>query len=193
MAQESQDTQPGKAKGKGRRKPNQRKSMTLWLLALLPMSVVVWPTMLISFLIMLPTLASYLFERETDKHCTITIGLANLCGALPVLASLWDKGHDYAAVTLLLHDGLTWILPYGLSALGIGIFMGTDSVISAYYRVTSHQKIRALRRRQKLLIDEWGEGVISADYDESEAELGDGENEDEDADPAYSLETGNRP
>ena len=148
--------------------------------------------MLITFLIMMPTLAAYLFERETEKHCTITIGLANLCGALPVLSSLWDQGHDYAAVTVLLHDGLTWILPYGLAGLGLGIFTGTESVISAYYRVTSHQKIRALRRRQKLLIDEWGEGVISADYDESEAELGDEPTEEEVSDPAYSLEAGER-
>ena len=176
---------PGTAGRSQQKKAGTSKKMLIfWVLAALPLALVLWPTCMVVGVSLIPTLVMYLFEREPGKQVTICVGLANAVGALPAVAGLWDHGQSYEAAVNLLRDGLTWLVPYAAAAGGYMVYFATESIITAYYRITTAERIRQVQSRQRKLIEEWGPDVVLPEYaefrppdeeDEGEESIGDAE------------------
>lgn len=137
----------------------------LLLIALAPLIAVLLPTCLLLSLGLLPTGFVYLKDRTREKSFTITVGLTNLAGVLPMLGDLWSRGQAMQVATEMLADPLYWILSFGAAAIGWLIFMGMPPLIAAYYTMASEARVEKVLQKQRALVETWGEEVMG-DADE---------------------------
>ncbi len=153
---------------------SQRETTPLWVKALgavfaLPILAVLLPSLLVLAVCLLPTLAAYVADRYRDKSLAVTVGLMNLCGALPVLAELWSRGQTMGAAGEVLADVFLWLLAYGAAGVGWLLFMMMPPVVTAYYSLTGTNRIHELRQRQERLLELWGPEVADRLPREDEA------------------------
>lgn len=146
--------------------------LPLWLrlfllVSLAPLIAVLFPTFMLVGLGMLPTLVVYLGDKSRNKSFAMTVALTNLCGVLPSLASLWDRGQSMQAATEIAGDPLMWILPLGAAGVGWLIFMSMPPLIAAYYKTASDARIDNLMLKQRGLVEVWGEEVAERDEEEA--------------------------
>lgn len=132
-----------------------------WLVLLLPLLAVLLPTCLVLGAMMLPTLCALLVDRARGRYLTITVGLLNFCGALPAVADLWLEGQGLGAALDELRDLLAWLMAYGSAAVGWAIYWMTPPLVASYYALATNGRLQALRRRQKALGEQWGDGVAA--------------------------------
>lgn len=143
----------------GQRRRGNRWSLAAGAILLLPLLVVLSPTVLVLAVAMLPTLTAALVDRSPDKYLPLSIGFLNFCGALPAVAELWFLGQTFAVAINLIHEASVWLVAYGMAALGWLIYTVLPSAVGAYLAKLSESRIRALRRSQHSLVDAWGEEV----------------------------------
>jgi hypothetical protein len=152
-----------------------RETTPVWVKALgaifaLPILAVLLPSLLVLSVCLLPTLGAYAADRYRDKALAVTVGLLNLCGALPALGELWSKGQTMAAAGQVLGDVFLWLVAYGAAGVGWLIFMMMPPLVSAYYTFSGTARADELRRRQETLVEVWGQEVA----DRSAATFGEG-------------------
>lgn len=131
----------------------------LFLVILAPLIAVLMPTCMLLSLGMIPTAIVYLKDKTREKSFSITVGLTNLCGVLPMLGELWSRGQAMQVATETVSDPLFWMLSFGAAAIGWLIFMGMPPLIAAYYTMASDARIDKVLLRQRALMEMWGEEV----------------------------------
>ena len=144
--------------------------LVLALIVALPAMVVLLPTTLMLFVLSLPTIVAFLVDRTRERYLVATVGLLNLCGLLPGLISLWQDGQSLETVFRLLTDMFYWLMAYGAAAVGWGIFVSLPPMVTSYYALVTQHRIQQLRKRQKQLIEEWGDDVTGRHQAEIEIE-----------------------
>ncbi|MEE8535625.1 MAG: hypothetical protein V3S45_06225 [Kiloniellales bacterium] len=98
-----------------------------------------------------------MIDRSRAKHLAITVGLTNLCGALPVVAALWSKGQSTSVALEIAGDAFSWLMA---RLRWVGRFSWfCRSSWRATNAVTTDARLALLRRRQANLIEAWGEEV----------------------------------
>lgn len=145
--------------------------MKLFLIvSLAPLIAVLFPTFMLVGLGLLPTLAVYLFDKRRNKSFAITVALTNICGVLPSLADLWERGQTMQAANAIAVDPLFWLLPLCAAGVGWLIFMGMPPIIAAYYETSTQARIRTLMLKQQGLVETWGDEVRGDDVGPEGAE-----------------------
>jgi hypothetical protein len=117
------------------------------------------PTVLILGIGMMPTLAAMLADRRKEKYATLCVGCMNFMGVLPFMVQLWTEEHSYERAFQIIGEPFTWLVMYGAAALGWSIFFVAPGIVGMFIAMRSEQRIQALRRRQRELVEEWGPGV----------------------------------
>ncbi len=133
--------------------------VALALLVALPAMVVLLPTTLMLFVLSLPTIVAFLVDRSRERYLVATVGLLNLCGVLPALIALWQDGQSIDAVFRLLTDMFYWLMAFGAAGVGWAIFVSLPPMVTSYYSLVTQHRVQQLRKRQKQLIEEWGDDV----------------------------------
>lgn len=164
------------ARQNGARQAQGPEPLPLWMklfltVSLAPLIAVLFPTFMLLGLGMLPTVAVYLADRSRNKSFATTVALTNLCGVLPSLAELWDRGQTMQAANALAVGPMFWLLPLGAAGIGWLIFMGMPPLIAGYYQTSAEARIRTLQQKQQRLVETWGEEVRVED--EADAAEGD--------------------
>ncbi|HTI87397.1 MAG TPA: hypothetical protein VL966_12405 [Alphaproteobacteria bacterium] len=116
------------------------------------------PTALILVVGGLPTLVAFIVDRHKKHLLTRCVGSLNLAGILPYLLKIWTHHTTLAAVQMLT-DPLVWLVMYGGAAVGWVIFLSAPSIAWLQVEITGSRRVKALRARQKQLLDEWGNEV----------------------------------
>ncbi|MEX2631074.1 MAG: hypothetical protein WD341_14150 [Tistlia sp.] len=152
--------------------------ISLGLLVALPVMVVLLPTTIVTLVLSLPTLVAVLVDRTRERYLVATVGLLNLCGLLPALIALWERGQSVDAAMRLLTEMLYWLSALGAAGVGWAIFISLPPLVGSYYGLISQRRVHQLRKRQKQLIEAWGEDVtghgdLEEDEEEEEPEPGD--------------------
>lgn len=145
--------------------------LSLLLVVALPAMVVLLPTTLVTLVLGLPTLVALLVDRSRERYLVATVGLLNLCGLLPALIALWNRGQSIDAAFRLLTDLLYWLVAFGAAGVGWAIFISLPPLLTSYFGLISQRRLQQLRKRQKQLIEAWGEDVTgrtAAGEDEEE-------------------------
>lgn len=132
---------------------------SLLLIVALPAMLVLLPTTIMAFVLSLPTVVAFLVDRTRERYLVATVGLLNLCGLLPALIALWDRGQSIETAFRLLTDMLYWLIAFGAAGVGWAIFVCLPPLVTSYYGLMAQRRILSLRKRQKQLIEAWGEDV----------------------------------
>lgn len=109
---------------------------------------------------MFPTWCVYIFTmKEKESFGYISMGGLNFVGCIDSLYYLWRERGDMSDV-LELAGSLKIILPiYLIAMVGYVLYLFTPYVIVYILGFSADNRIRAVRREQKVLLDEWGSQV----------------------------------
>lgn len=125
----------------------------------LPLIGVLLPTLIVVVPLMLPSIAAYVFDRSRERYLAITVGLPNVCGTLPAIGTLWAGGQSFTSASLVLGDVMFWLIAYAAAAMGWVLHGVLPPFMAGYYQQASRARILHLQRKQKDLIETWGEDV----------------------------------
>jgi hypothetical protein len=95
--------------------------------------------------------------------------MLNFCASLPAESDLWRHGQSYDAAFDIATDPYYWLIAYGAAAVGWMVCLGLPTVLRGYYFMTTASRLQSLGRRQKQLVEAWGEDVAARAEDESKA------------------------
>lgn len=129
------------------------------ILALLPLGILAWPSLLLGGALLVPTLAAAIVDRSPQRYLTYAVGPLNLACTLPALIDLWRSGHQGALATALAANPDNWILAYLGAAAGLGIYLAMPPLAAGYYTLQTKSRLEDLNRRRDALQRNWGEEV----------------------------------
>ncbi len=154
--------QPKGAKATDTRRGGMSMGMKLVIgLLVVPVLAVLMPTLMVLGGAMMPTLVAYIVDRSRAKYLTVTVGLPNFCGALPLVVDLWTRGQSYAAAGDVLGGAEGVLIAYSAAGLGGLVFFSLTPLVASYYAQSSQTRIGNLRAAQETLVEAWGEEVAS--------------------------------
>ncbi len=165
MAHRAEQAQTGKPKRSGGGSGRFIVTGTL----MLPVIAVLLPSCIVLAITMAPTIVAYLADRTREKYLAITVGLLNLCGTLPAETELWTHGQSYAAAFEIASDPFFWLMAYGAAAVGWTVYLMLPPILAHYYAITSNARVQSHRRKQRALIDAWGDEVAGSVSDSPSA------------------------
>ena len=99
-------------------------------LILLPAIAVLMPSCIVLMVMMVPTIVIYALDRTREKYFAITVGLLNVCGAMPAEVHLWQRGQTYDAAFDIVGDPFYWLMAYGAASVGWVIYLGLPPIFS---------------------------------------------------------------
>lgn len=134
------------------------KILFLWIF-LLPLIWLGYPTVLMMTLGMLPTLVSWLMERDFGNPRTLSIGVFNMCGVIPYLIELWEHYQSLKYAMQIFMDVNSWFMMYGTAFVGYTIYWGVPKIVLGAMRITARKRIRYLKQAQGVLLKEWGNQI----------------------------------
>jgi hypothetical protein len=148
-----ENAQQGKAKGGGTGK------LAVTGLLMLPVVAVLLPSCIVLAVNMAPTIVAFVVDKSREKYLAITVGLLNICGALPALVELWQQGQSYDSALDISSNPFHWLMAYGAAAIGWTVYLGLPPILGHYYAITSQARLLNHRRKQQILVEAWGEEV----------------------------------
>lgn len=126
---------------------------------MLPAIAVLMPSCIVILVMMVPTIVIYVIDQTREKYFAITVGLLNVCGAMPAEVHLWQRGQSYDAAFDIVSDPFYWLMAYGAAAVGWVIYLGLPPIFSHYYGITSHSRLLNHIDKQEALVQSWGQEV----------------------------------
>lgn len=140
------------------------------MIVALPVIGILLPSTIVLTALTLPSVVAYLIDRRPERYLTMTVGMLNICGALPSLWDLWMQGQTYGAALGELLDLMGWLSAYGAAAGGWVIYLFAPPFVTTYYNLMTQARLLSLQRRQQQLIAAWGDEVAAGHEIESREE-----------------------
>jgi hypothetical protein len=112
-----------------------------------------------------PTLVARIVDTTPGRYLTKCVAWMNIAGLVPYLTSLWFSGHDMATAIKIITDVYSWFFVYSAAGMGWLLFLGLPGAVAMFLALNAKCRIYFLREKQKDLILEWGECVLSAGED----------------------------
>ena len=165
VAAQQQSKKPAQAKRRGL---STTTKMVLGVSAL-PLLGVLLPTLIVLVPFMLPSISAFVFDRSREKFLAITVGMPNVCGTLPALGTLWATGQSFSSASLVLGDVMFWLIAYAAAAMGWFLHGALPPFMAGYYQQASRARILHLQRKQKTLVETWGEDVSQTGVPQAKA------------------------
>ncbi len=131
----------------------------LLVVLLLPAAIFLHALSLVLLAALVPTLVARILDTGRPPFLTLTVGCANLVGALYFVEELWNIGPELENVGLVLSDAIGWLAVLGAVGAGWLMFICFPLVVHALAQGQSGMRLRRMRRDQQRLIEEWGPEV----------------------------------
>ena len=147
-------------KKRGRRGAGNGGILTTFLVIVITLCGVTAPPLAVLLVVgMLPTGAVALIDRHPAHYLVRTVGAMNLAGIVPAALKLWEAGITFAAFRELITSPYTWLVMYGVAAIGWVLHFSVPPVVRILIDLRAEEAKRRLEARAKMLIEEWGEEV----------------------------------
>jgi hypothetical protein len=137
----------------------------LLLALLLPAALLMLPISLVVLAAMVPTLVARIVDTGRPPFLAVTVGCANLVGALYFVHALWNAGSGVEQVMPVLRDPIGWLAALGAAGIGWMAFIGIPVAVLSLAQVQTAMQLRRMRRDQQRLIDDWGPEVAEGKGD----------------------------
>lgn len=144
-----------------------RLSSSAWIglvIIILLFTTVAFPTIIVIFVGMMPTLACYIIDPTPGRYAFRCVASMNFAGVAPFLRQLWTHGHDISSAMDIIGDPFSWLVFYGAAAFGWGLFFSVPGVVSAVKTLSAERRVNSLRSRQNELAEEWGTVVTGENW-----------------------------
>lgn len=140
--------------------PTRKKgSLKTLLLPMICLSVWQIPYTIVIGLGLLPSLITWLVDRDRAKLTAVTVLALNAAALMPSLIHVWESGGTMSAALELMASPLTWILIL-LGVLAGWVFsQGVPALVVGVIITRERAQANRMRERQKQLIEEWGSAV----------------------------------
>lgn len=134
-------------------------SVKFALICVILMAGVFFPTTLIFFGCMVPTLVALLVDPQPQKTAWITVGCMNFAGTVPAWFILWENGQRMDKALDILLQSSTLIIAYGAAALGWIIYHNVTPFVAGIMVMRTEKRLKDIEKRQKELTAKWGTDV----------------------------------
>ncbi len=131
----------------------------LFLVAFVLLALVFLPTAILLFFGMLPSMVAFFVNSRGVGARASTISAMNLAGCIPFIFKLWASGNDFEASIDILSSGQALIIMYTAAAFGYMIDWVVTGIVSSYLYQKGMGRMKAIRKRQAVLVELWGERV----------------------------------
>lgn len=121
--------------------------------------VVAPPALILLFVGMAPTAVAIFIDREPDKHAAISVAMLNFAGLSPFLADFVLGSASLSQAMVLVSNVFALVVIYGAAAGGWVLVLLLPPVSAIVLGSLTDNRIEALRKEQKQLVEDWGEGV----------------------------------
>lgn len=117
------------------------------------------PSTVLLLIGMIPTPFAVLTDRTKGKSKVITVGAMNLAGCAPFLFELWTVDHSFGKSMSIITDPFAIVVMWSAAVVGYILNWAMTGIVSSilYQRGQGRQKI--IQKRQKELIERWGQEV----------------------------------
>ena len=105
---------------------------------------------------MLPTIVAIAIDRNNHKCASATICSFNLMGALPYIVQLWQSAAINIAAKYIIADVMTWVVVYGVSIIGVLLYVTVPMVLGRVMILRAQLKIRSLNNKIENIASSWG-------------------------------------
>ena len=127
---------------------------------MLPASLLMLPTVVFTFLAMLPTFVALLSGYKGNRRFKwMCVGGVNFAGALYFLFQLWFESATVMSAIFLFCRVDTIVVTYGAAAIGFGIYKIVPFIVTNIQVMADQHRLVYLRGVQKKLIEQWGPDV----------------------------------
>ena len=141
-------------------KSSKKRNMISVVAGPLLLGLVFLPTTLLMFTMLLPTAIAGIVDKDRPRALTITIGSANVAGAISVWFELIRRGHTLDAAQKLATDIDALATAYGAAVIGLIIFA---VVVPMVAKITSHAadyEKSKIQKHQDKMLKTWGKDVL---------------------------------
>lgn len=148
-------SKPAKSAGKG------GGAYVFVLVGLIVLGLMVFaaPALLLFVVGSIPAMVAYIVDREPGRNATLAVAAANFAGVAPFIFELLVAGATMDRALSMLTDVFVIAVMFGTAGIGWLLVLGMPKVATVYIEVTNEAKIKAMRREQKRLVEEWGAGI----------------------------------
>jgi hypothetical protein len=121
--------------------------------------VVAAPALILLFVGMAPTAVALLIDRDAEKHAAISVAMLNFAGLSPYLADFVLGSASLGQAMAQVYTVFVLVVIYGAAAAGWVLVLLLPPVSAIVLGGLTDSRIQALRKEQKQLVEDWGEGV----------------------------------
>jgi hypothetical protein len=119
------------------------------------------PALIILFVGMAPTAVAIFIDRDPQKNSAISVAALNFAGLSPYLADFIFGVASFSRALELISDVFVLVIIYGAAAAGWVLILVLPPATAIVLGVVTDSRIQALRKEQRQLVEDWGEGVAS--------------------------------
>ncbi len=158
------DKEEGKKKDKKSKDSKSKKAGfgikgRLFMIAFILLGLTFLPTSMLLFVGMLPSLVAFLVNSRGIGARASTVSAMNLAGCVPFVFKLWSSGNDFETSLDIISGEQAILVMYTAAAFGYMIDWVVTGIVSSYLYQKGMLRMEAIRKRQKALVEMWGENV----------------------------------
>ena len=131
----------------------------LFLITLILLGLIFLPTSMLLFVGMIPSIVAVFISLRGKGARASTVSAMNIAGCIPYIFKLWSTGNDFDASFDIITDSQAIMVMYMAAAFGYLIDWVVTGLVSSYLYQKGMKRMRVIKKRQKILIDQWGREV----------------------------------
>lgn len=134
--------------------------LSIFALVVLGLVVFATPAFVVFAIGIIPSIVAAVIDREPGRNATIAVTATNFAGVAPYVIDLMMSGATMARAMAMVNDVFVLAVMYGTAAIGWMLVLGMPKVAAVYISVSNDAKLQTMKREQRRLVEEWGEGVV---------------------------------
>ncbi len=157
-----------KAKKKSKKSGGITWKARIFLIVTTLLALLFLPTSMLLFFGMLPSLVAFFMSAKGVGARASTVAGMNLAGCVPFVFKLWSMGNDFEASVDIVTNMNYMAIIYLAAAFGYMIDWVMTGIVSSFLYQKGLARMKAIKKRQKKLIDMWGHQVSGLQQEATE-------------------------
>lgn len=134
----------------------------IFLIALILLGLIFLPTSMLLFVGMMPSIVAVFISLRGKGARASTVSAMNIAGCIPYIFKLWSSGNDFDASFDIITDSQAVMVMYTAAAFGYMIDWVVTGLVSSYLYQKGMNRMKVIKKRQQILIEQWGREVAGA-------------------------------